>query len=178
MNATNVLRRRPEPGEFAPYAQPDIDLVVGDDILHALAVQMQETQALLAHIDDRRATEFTYAPGKWNLKQIVGHLSDDERIFAYRALCIARKDTLALPGFDEKTYVEFANFENCLFRDLLEELNLVRQSTIALVRGFSAEAWMRSGMVNGYRATVRGLIYHVAGHELHHRKILREKYLG
>ncbi len=168
---------RPEAGEYAPYAKPDIDLVQGDDILTALELQIECTLDVLRPIQDAHAGSYAYAPGKWNLKQVVGHLSDDERIFAYRMLCIARNDVRPLPGFDEKEYVRFAGFEDRPFADLLTELSLVRKSTITLLRGLPRDAWLRRGLANGYSTTVRGLAFHIAGHELHHLKIVREKYL-
>jgi uncharacterized damage-inducible protein DinB len=172
-----VKSGRPSPGEYADYAQADIGLVQGDDIVATLGRQIEETLALLSSVSDGRATTLTYAAGKWTLKQVVGHLSDDERIFAYRALCVARGDARPLPGFEEKDYVRFASFETQPFAELLDELRIVRQATIALARGLSAEALVRRGIVNGYPASPRGLLFHIAGHELHHLRILRERYL-
>ena len=172
------LLGRPQPGEYAGYAQADIDLVEGEDILRILDRQMLETQRLLGPVGDKRAATLTYAPGKWTLKQVVGHLSDDERIFAYRALCLARNDPTPLPGFEENDYVRFGGFETRRFEELLDELRIVREATIAFVRGLTQEAWLRRGIVNGYPASVRGLAFHVAGHELHHMRIVKEKYLA
>jgi hypothetical protein len=174
----HMLLGRPQPGEYAGYAQTDIDLVEGEDILRILDRQMLETQRLLGPVGDKRAATLTYAPGKWTLKQVVGHLSDDERIFAYRALCLARNDPTPLPGFEEKDYVRFGGFETRRFEELLDELRIVREATIAFVRGLTQEAWLRRGIVNGYPASVRGLAFHVAGHELHHLRIVKEKYLA
>lgn len=168
---------RPEPGEYADYARPDIDRVTGDDIVLALQAQMQRTLGLLTPIDERRAATLTYAVGKWTLKEVVGHLSDDERIFAYRILCIARNDPRPLPGFDEKEYARSADFVALSFAALLEGYRIVRESTIVLLRGLSPAAWMRRGRVNSYSATVRGLAYHIAGHELHHLDTVRREYL-
>lgn len=168
---------RPQPGEYAAYAQADIDFVSGNDIVHTLAAQVEETIASFAPIEDHVAATLTYAPGKWNLKQVVGHLSDDERIFAYRALCVARNDTRPLAGFDEKDYVRFASFNRRSLADLVEELRTVRAASILLFQHLSPEEWLRKGTVNGYSATVRGLAFHMAGHELHHMRIVREKYL-
>src|SRR5262249_48220579 len=128
--------------------------------------------------DEKTAATLTYALGKWNLKQVVGHLSDDERIFAYRALCVARNDTRPLPGFDEKEYVRFASFDDRSLADLLEELRVVRAASISLFQSLSPEEWLRRGTVNGYSATVRGLAFHMAGHERHHMRIVRDKYLA
>ncbi len=168
---------RPQDGEFADYAKPDIDGVAGDDAIAALSAQAGELLALLEPLSEEAVAALRYAPGKWTLKEVVGHLADDERIFAYRALCIARGDARPLPGFDERLYVEGAAFEAQPLADLLAEYRAVRQATIALLRGLTAEAWLRRGMVNGYSASVRGLAFHIAGHELRHLRALREKYL-
>lgn len=169
---------RPLTGEFAAYAKPDIDAVSGDDAVEALEALARETLALLEPVGETAASGLTYAPGKWTLKEVIGHLADDERIFAYRALCIARGDARELPGFDENLYARGAGFEARQLADLLAEYRAVRQATIALLTGLPADAWRRRGMVNGYGASVRGLAFHIAGHELHHLRILRGKYLS
>jgi hypothetical protein len=168
---------RPQPGEYAPYAEEDVGLVQGDDAVEALAAQLPETVALLRGVDEKRGSRFRYAPRKWTIKQVVGHLSDDERIFVYRMLCVARGDARVLRGFDERAYMRKAGFNDRTMIDLLAELSAVRAATVTFLRGLPADAWSRTGMVNGYPATVRGLAFHVAGHELHHRRILRERYL-
>ena len=132
---------------------------------------------LLASLDDRRVAGLRYAPGKWTLKQVVGHLVDDERIFAYRTLCIARGDVRPLDSFDENAYVAGANFEDRSWSSLVGEYCLVRCSTIALFESLPAEAWPRRGTVSGYSASVRGLAFHIAGHELHHLAVIRTRYL-
>jgi hypothetical protein len=175
--ARRIPSGRPADGEFADYAKADIDSVAGEDAVEALEAQARETLALLTPVDERIASTFTYAPGKWTMKQVVGHMADDERIFAYRALCVARNDSAPLPGFDEKAYVRFAGFQKRPWMDLLSEYRAVRDATIALCRGLTPEAWLRRGNVNGYAASVRGLVFNIAGHELHHLRILREKYL-
>lgn len=168
---------RPLPTEYAPYAQADIDLVEGDDIVATLGAQREMVLSLLGSVSEERAS-FAYAPGKWSLKQVVGHLSDDERIFAYRALCIARGDARPLPGFDENEYMAAAGFESRTLADLLAEYRTVRWATLTLFASLPDEAWVRRGIVNGYEATPRGLAFHIAGHELHHVRVLRDKYLG
>ena len=169
---------RAQPGEYAAYAQEDIDRVLGDDAVAALSAQRDEVLELLASLTDERTRGLAYAPGKWTLKEVVGHLADDERIFAYRILCIARGDGRELAGFDEKLYVAGARFEEQPLADLVAEYRAVREATLALLRGLPHEAWTRRGIVNGYEATVRGLAFHVAGHELRHLRALREKYLA
>jgi hypothetical protein len=167
---------RPGESEFADYAKPDIDRVVGDDAVSVLAQQAADTLTLLNPLNDAAVNGVKYAPGKWTVKQVIGHLADDERIFAYRALCIARGDARPLPGFDEKTYVEFADFESQPVAQLVGEYCAVRRATITLFDGLSAEAWVRRGVVNGYSASPRGLAFHIAGHELRHVRALRETY--
>jgi uncharacterized protein (TIGR03083 family) len=143
-----------------------------------LAKQRDQVLALLLPLDDSVAGGLTYAPGKWTLKEVVGHLVDDERIFAYRILCLARGDARPIAGFDEKQYVAGARFEEQPLAELLDEYRAVREATLALLRGLSPEAWTRRGVVNGYEATVRGLAFHVAGHELRHLRALRDRYLA
>ena len=169
---------RPQPGEYADYAQADIDFVQGEDILEILAAQLESTFKVLEPIPEEQAATLTYGTGKWNLKEVVGHLSDDERIFAYRALCVARNDLRPLPGFEEKDYVRFASFNERSFAQLLREFQIVRAASIAFFETLTCQEWLRRGTVNGYSATVRGLAFHMAGHELHHMRIAREKYLS
>jgi hypothetical protein len=154
-----------------------VDLVPGADVMHALTSQIDDTCALLKTTDDRRAGQ-GYAPGKWTVKQVAGHIVDTERIFAYRALRVARNDATPLPGFEQDDYVRFGPFDDCRLADLLDEFRVVRAGTVALFRGLPPDAWMRRGVVNQFNVTVRGLAFQTAGHELHHAKILREKYLG
>lgn len=168
---------RPQPGEYAAYAQADFDLVRGDDAVAALAAAAAETLALLRPLDDAAIAGLAYAPGKWTIKEVLGHLADDERIFAYRALTIARGDGTELPGFDEVLYVATAGFEERALADLLAEYRSVRQASLAFFAGLPAAAWLRRGIVNGYSATTRGLAFHIAAHELHHLRLLRERYL-
>jgi uncharacterized damage-inducible protein DinB len=168
---------RPQPGEYAAYAQADIDLVPGDDAIAALHDVERETLALLAPLAEETIAGLAYAPGKWTLKEVIGHLIDDERIFAYRALCVARGDTTPLPGFDEKLYAASAASESRTLADLLEEYRDVRRVTIRLFASLPDEAWLRRGTTNGYSASPRGLAFHIAAHELHHLRIVRERYL-
>src|ERR1700753_731336 len=157
---------RPLDGEFASYAKADIDFVDGDDAVAILRAQAEEVAALFGTLDDERAHGLTYAAGKWTIKEVLGHLSDDERIFAYRALCIARGDARPLPGFDEKQYISGSNFEARPLADLLAEYRSVRTASITLFASLTPEAWLRRGTVNEYPASVRGLAFHIAGHEL------------
>lgn len=168
---------RPGSGEYADYAADDISAVSGDD---AVAVLRQQGDALIASLQrssDADAAGLTYAPGKWTFKEVLGHLIDDERIFAYRAFCVARADRRELPGFDENAYVAATTFEQRTLGSLLAEYRAVRDASLVFFASLTADEWLRRGIVNSYEASVRGLAFHVAGHELHHRRIVKERYL-
>jgi hypothetical protein len=167
---------RPGPDEYGAHAAEDIAHVSGDDAVEALARQAEEVKGLIGHLDEGDVDGLRYAPGKWTLKEVVGHLIDDERIFTYRALCIARGDTSPLESFDENVYVACANFEERTLANLLHEYSLVRAATIALFESLPSQTWLRCGTVAGYTASVRGLAFHIAGHELHHLRVLKERY--
>jgi uncharacterized damage-inducible protein DinB len=176
MDGRHVTSGRPVPGEYADYAQPDIELVVGDDACEALLRQQEATVSLFRAFGDQGG-DLSYGPGKWSVKQVLGHLADDERIFAYRALCVARGDSRELHGFDERQYVDGAGFTGLSMEALLADYAAVRGASVSLFRNMSADAWSRSGVVNGYAATPRGLAFHIAGHELHHHRVMAERYL-
>ncbi len=168
--------RRPEPGEYAPYYQRYIDLVKGDNPIKALENQIIAMQAFLSEIPEDKEN-YRYAPGKWSIKEIIGHLIDTERIFGYRALSFARKEKTPLPGFEENDYVAAANFEKRSFYNLVHEYNLVRESHLALFKSFDEQALSQVGNANGNNMTVRAIIFTIAGHELHHLQVIRERYL-
>jgi hypothetical protein len=174
---TTAPSGRPLPGEYAPYAQADIDSVLGTDAPTVFADLGVETRTFLQSFHEDQVRGLRYAPDKWTLKDVLGHIIDDERIFAYRALCLARGETKSLAGFDEKGYAANADAENRPWGDLLDEYRVVRAASVALFSSLRPAAWERAGEVNGYRATPRGLAFHIAGHELHHLRIVRERYL-
>ena len=167
---------RPESSEIAPHAKVYVDLVPGDDPLATLSEQIERTLGLLNEIGDERGSSFRYAPGKWTAKEIAGHLTDTERIFAYRALRIGRQDATPLPGFEQDGYVRTAGSNERMLEEMLDELRLVRQASLALFRGLPEAAWIRQGRVSDWNLTVRGIAFTAAGHELHHYRILRERY--
>ncbi len=169
---------RPLPGEYADYASADIALVPGDDAIEALTQLTEQTPAFFRALAGAADRGLTYGPGKWTLKEILGHLVDDERIFAYRLLCVARGESGDLPGFDENRYAAHGQFERHSLEGLLAEYAATRAATVALVRGLPPVAWARHGRVNGYGCSVRGLAFHIAGHELHHLRIVRERYIS
>jgi hypothetical protein len=167
---------RPLPGEFAAYAAADIAQVAGDDALAALASQAERVLALLASVNDEAVEGVAYAPDKWTLKDVVAHLADDERVFGYRMLCLARRDTQLLDGFDEKRYATEASATRRSWASLLADYSAVRNATLTFLDGLPAEAWAHRGIVNGYEASVRGLAFHIAGHELRHLRAIETLY--
>jgi uncharacterized damage-inducible protein DinB len=167
---------KPEKGEFLPYYERYIDLVGSGDVLATLSQQMAETQALLRSLPASVAT-YRYAPGKWSVNEVIGHLIDSERIFAARALTFARADRTPLPGFEQDDYITNSSFDSYALGELASELGAVRESTLFLFKHLEEDAWMRRGVANGAEVSVRALAYIIAGHELHHRGILRARYL-
>ncbi len=167
---------RPEAGEYAPYYDRYISLVPADDIVATLDRQLPQTLAFLDGLSEEQAG-FRYAPDKWTVKEVVGHMIDTERIMSYRALRFARNDKAAIEGFEQDDYVRFGPFSHVKLADLLEEFGYVRHATVCLFRAFDPEAWLRRGLANQNEISVRALAYVIAGHELHHGRILREKYL-
>lgn len=174
MSATDTAAR-PEATEYATHFEKYVSLVEGD-VLETLARQGAETAALLGGIQEDAAGS-RYEPGKWSVKELVGHIIDAERIFAYRALRFARGDQTPLEGFDQDPYVASGDFDARTLTSLAEEFGHVRASTLALLRPLGPEAWARRGAANDNEVTVRALAYMLAGHEAHHVRILRERYL-
>jgi len=166
---------RPEPGEYAPYYDRYISLVPGSDILATLDSQRRQTVLLLSGREEEDG-DSRYAPDKWNAKEALGHLCDTERIFAYRALRIARADQTPIEGFEQDDYVRNGPFANRPLAEVIEDYIAVRRATITLFRNLDEAAWRRRGVANKNEMSVRALAYLIAGHELHHRRILEEKY--
>jgi hypothetical protein len=167
---------RPEPGEYAPYYEKYISQIPGNDILATLEDQRRQMLLLLSGRTEADG-DLRYAPGKWSVKEILGHLNDTERIFAYRALRISRGDQTPLAGFEQDDYVRNGPFARHPLEDLIEDYIAVRRATISLFRNLDEAAWTRRGVASENEVTVRALAYMIAGHELHHRRILEEKYL-
>jgi hypothetical protein len=167
---------RPGSDESAPFYHGYIAKVPGERIGEYLTAQPREVERLLSPLDDA-AARFRYAPEKWSLKEVLGHLCDAERIFAYRLLRIGRADATPLPGFDENAYVPASEFDSRPLADLLLEFQAVRASTVALVEGLPAAAWERRGQASGKSISTRAIAYIMVGHVTHHLAVLRERYL-
>jgi hypothetical protein len=166
---------RPEADEIPSHWVGYVRRVPESDPVTVMAAQIEETVILLRGLSDSDAL-YRYAHGKWSVKEVVGHLSDVERIMSYRALRIARGDQTPLPSFDEKAYVPLAKFDSRTLADILGELRTARAATLALLRTFDADAWRRRGTASGKPVSVRALGYMIPGHERHHLEILKTRY--
>lgn len=167
----NPLRSDEFPAEWSRY----IDTVT-DNCLERLREQMETFPSFLRSIPAGKS-EYAYAEGKWNVKEVVGHVLDTERIMAYRALCFARNDTKELPGFDQDVYVENGYFNSFSLEHYAEEFILIRKTNLVLFESFQENALLRSGLAGGRLVSVRALMYMIAGHLNHHRLIIQERYL-
>ena len=169
--------QRPEKTEYAPYYEIYVSLVDETDVVATLQSQLDEMQNILAEISEEKAAH-AYAEGKWTIKELIGHLNDGEKIFAYRALRIARADKTPMEGFEQDGYIENANFNECRFKDLVEEFTLLRRANILFFKNLTEEAWTRTGTASGSAVSVRALAYIIIGHVRHHTNILRSRYLN
>jgi uncharacterized damage-inducible protein DinB len=169
-----IYKAKPE--EMAPFYHTYLNYVTETDVLTQLRNRLDLSKQRWGSIPSEKH-DFAYAEGKWTVKQVLGHIIDTERIFAYRALCIARGETQALAGFDENAYVAKANFKLRTLPDLLAEFDLVRQSTLMLFENLSEQVFDNQGVASQQPITVRALASITAGHEMHHSRILQERYL-
>ena len=170
------MTTRPDATEYEPHYAPYIALVPDGDIVALLGSQLENTLALLSTVTEVKSGA-AYAPGKWSIKELLGHLTDTERIFAYRALRIGRNDRTPLSGFEQDDYVANTNFNARTLVGLMDEFAAVRRANIQLFKYFTDEEWQRRGTANGKEISTRALAYNIAGHELHHLNILKSRYL-
>jgi uncharacterized damage-inducible protein DinB len=169
--------QKPKEGEFAAYASMYIGLLPDDGrVLNHLKDNLKATRDFILSVPEEKLT-YRYAEGKWTIKEILLHISDDERIYAYRALRFARNDATELPGFEQNDYVPVSNANARPIKSILKELATVRQATLTLFNSFDRKALQRAGVANGHTMSVRAAAYHIAGHEIHHINIIKEKYL-
>jgi uncharacterized damage-inducible protein DinB len=168
---------KPKAGEYASYAIMYIGLLPDDGlVLKHLQDNLQATKNFILSLPTEKLA-YRYAEGKWTIKEILVHISDDERIYAYRALRFARNDKTELPGFEQDDFARYSGANARSLDDILEELTTVRHATISLFNSFDNEALTRAGVANGNIMSVRAAAYHIAGHELHHINIIKERYL-
>lgn len=167
---------KPEPSSYPPYYKVYVDAVKGEDIFQELLTEHYDTIDLITSID-LETQHFRYAEGKWNVKEIVQHIMDAERVFAYRAMSIARGEKQSLPGYNDMHYAaaSLATMRN--MQDMAREFSVLRASTIELFKSFTPEMMEQKGMANNMEVTVKALVFIVLGHEIHHRRIIEERYL-
>jgi hypothetical protein len=167
---------RPESSEYISYYERYIKLVPENDIVQATGIQIEETMNFLRSLSNT-AGDKRYAPDKWNIKEVVGHMIDCERVFIQRALFFARNNSGPLPGFEQDDFIAAANFNSQPFQDLINEYEFVRRSDLYFFRHLSREAWLREGIANDNKFTVRALAYICLGHERHHIDIIKTRYM-
>jgi len=173
---TEATTLRPPSSEYAPPFERYVSRVTETDILSVLGGQGRELPDALAKVRGE-AERYRYAEGKWSIREMLGHMIDTERIFGYRAVCIARGEQTSLPGFDENTYVANASFDDVPLEELLDEFVHVREGHVAMFRHLAPDAWRRVGTANSHPLSVRALAFVMAGHVRHHLSVLRERYL-
>lgn len=173
----SVTATQPEANEYAPYYGKYIALVPEGDVVSTLSRQLEDTLALLGGLAEAQG-DSRYEPGKWSIKELVGHVIDGEKIFGHRAFRFARGDEQPLPGFEQDDYVRAAGFDNRRLQDLTKEFELVRGANLYLFRSLDERAWLRHGTASDARVSVRAIAYIMAGHVTHHLNILRTRYLS
>lgn len=173
---TSVTATQPGANEYAPYYERYISLVPAGDVVATLSRQLDDTLTLLRGLSEERA-DSRYAPGKWSIKELVGHVIDAERIFGHRAFRFARNDLQPLPGFEQDGYVAAADFGRRRLNELAAEFEHLRRANLYLFGSLDETAWLRRGTASDSEVSVRALAYIMAGHEAHHMRILRERYL-
>ena len=168
---------KPAPGEYPDYADMYINLLPNDGLLlRHLEQNLRATKDLIQSLPSEKLL-YRYANNKWTIKEVLVHIIDDERIYAYRALCFARGEKTPLPGFEQNDYAANSGANNRDIGNIMDEYEAVRRSTIALFNGFTDGDLVKTGIANDSQASVRALGWHLAGHELHHINLIREKYL-
>jgi uncharacterized damage-inducible protein DinB len=167
--------KRPQPDEYSDYAARYVNLVGNSPILEILGSLKESTYNFFVGMDPGKA-DYVYAEGKWTVKQVLGHMADTERVFAYRALAFSREAT-ELPGFDQDVYMEKATFNDRPLEDIANEFKTVRESSLYLFSSMTEEQSTQKGIASGNPVSVRALAYLIAGHELYHINILKERYL-
>ena len=170
------MPRRPAPSEYPSFFDTYIRLVEEADLPELMARQIDETMAWYRGLSEAQAAS-RYAPDKWTIKQVLGHLADTERVMQYRALGIARADQTSFPPFEQDDYAKTANHGSRTWSSLLDEFKCVRQSSIHLFRHLDASTLDRLGLVNNNPTTARGIGYVIVGHERHHLAILKDRYV-
>jgi hypothetical protein len=169
------MYERPEKEEYASFYEGYIGLVPKGNVIEILEQQADKVSTAIRSLTEEQGN-YRYSEGKWSVKEVFGHLIDNERIMSTRLLRIARGDSTPLPGYDQDVFMDDHPFEAYSIDDLAEEYAAVRHSTIVMLRRLSPETWLRKGIVNNYTASARSIACVIAGHELHHLSVLRDRY--
>lgn len=167
---------KPQPGEYAPYAEDYVNKVPNGPVLEILDYLKDSTYNFFARMTDEQA-DYAYAEGKWKLKEVLGHMIDTERVFAFRAFCFSRGEEQHFPGFDQEQYVQNSTFDSRTIQDLALEFKTVRESTLFLYRSLTDEQSLLKGTASNHPVSVRALVYMTAGHELYHLDLIKENYI-
>lgn len=167
--------KRPQKNEYNSYYDTYISKV-DDNVINFMEAQLMKFVSIFNSIP-AEMENYSYADGKWSIKEVLGHITDSERVFAYRALCIARGEKKSMPGFDQNEYANAANFKDRQCSDILNEFRLQRESNIILFKSFSDEVLNKLGTANDKSITVRALLFIITGHAEHHLDIIKTKYL-
>ncbi|MGE6218186.1 DinB family protein [Nubsella zeaxanthinifaciens] len=165
---------QPQTPEYPRWAEKYISLV-GDNVITTLAAQATDFPNFMRGLQAK--ADYAYAPGKWTIKELLGHMIDTERVLVYRLMCIARGEKASLPGFDEDNYVAHAHFSQSELADLAEEFGLLRKANLFLIKSLNKEELNRKGVANDLEISVRAIVFVLAGHVIHHQKIIEERYL-
>ena len=169
--------QKPDEGEYSPYAIMYIKLLPEDGlVLKHLKENFKRLQFFILSLPEEKLT-YRYAENKWTIKEMLVHIMDDERIYAYRALRIARNDKTPLPGFEQDDYVPYSRANERSLADIFKEFKTIRNATLSLFNSLKKEDFLRTGIANDHPVSVRALAYHIAGHELHHVNVIKERYL-
>jgi DinB superfamily len=171
-----MMNQRPEKNEYNPFYETYVSLVPETKILPALESQIEQTRVLISSITEEKSL-YRYGPDKWSIRQVIGHMIDGERVFAFRAFTFSRADTVQLAGFDENQYVSKADADQVLLTDLCAEFVALRTANVLMFKHLNPQAWTRDGIASDNRITVLALAYIMVGHVRHHSRILQERYL-
>ena len=176
LKGENKMLQRPFESEYPPYYHAYINLVPEGELVSILKENLVSTKKLFESISESNG-KFSYAPGKWSIKEVLGHMTDTERIMSYRLLRVGRGDQTALAGFDETLYVEGSHVHQLPIKNILEDFIATRNATLTLVHNMPESAWENKGFANNNEITARAIAYIIAGHAIHHRKIITDRYL-
>jgi len=168
--------KRPNRDEYASYYHTYVETVPDGDIIKTLHKQIAEMGKLFKNVSKKQSL-FRYAPEKWSVREVLGHIIDAERIFSYRTLCFARNDMKEFHGFDENEYISKSNYNEIKLSELIDEFSELRNSNVIMFRNFSDEMWLRTGRANNNSFTVRAMAYIMVGHVNHHIGVLKDRYL-